>query len=143
LENSSAFRLDYPFEKWFLATADDVRSSFALEVSATEFECQGLELDWVGVCWGGDLVPSENGGGWEYRKFRGTKWQKCRSIAEQDYIRNRYRVLLTRARMGMVIWVPSGSSTDSTRDPKRFNRIFDHLKTAGLQELESEEVSFQ
>ena len=61
LENSTNFRMGYSFEKWFLAPPDDVRSSFALEVSASEFECQGLELDWVGVCWGGDLTPSADG----------------------------------------------------------------------------------
>lgn len=140
LENSSAFRLDYPFEKWFLAGSEDVRSSFALEVSATEFECQGLELDWVGVCWGGDLIPSENGDGWEYRRFRGSNWQRCRSVEEQAYIRNRYRVLLTRARSGMVIWVPEGDKSDLTRDPDRFDRIFQHIRTAGVPEMNPDEV---
>lgn len=135
LENSTDFRMGYSFEKWFLAPPDDVRSSFALEVSASEFECQGLELDWVGVCWGGDLTPSADGTRWDYRKFRGTVWQNCRCEIEQAYIRNRYRVLLTRARAGIVIWVPPGSPTDPTRDPARFNRVYELLKSAGVPDL--------
>lgn len=140
LENSTDFRMGYSFEKWFLAPADDVRSSFALEVSASEFECQGLELDWVGVCWGGDLTPHADGLAWDYRKFRGASWQNCRSEIEQSYIRNRYRVLLTRARAGMVIWVPPGSLTDETRDPARFDRVYELLKNAGVPDLATTEV---
>ncbi|MBI1325618.1 DUF2075 domain-containing protein [bacterium] len=135
LENSTDFRMGYAFEKWFLAPPDDVRSSFMLEVSASEFECQGLELDWVGVCWGGDLTPCENNIGWNYRKFKGSKWQNSHKVIERDYIRNRYRVLLTRARYGMVIWVPPGSDKDPTRDPARFDRLFDYLRNCGVEEL--------
>lgn len=135
LENSTDFRMGYPFEKWFLAPAEDVRSSYSLEVSASEFECQGLELDWVGMCWGGDLTFDDRTGGWDFRKFRGSKWQNCRSEVEKNYIVNRYRVLLTRARSGMVVWVPPGSKSDSTRDPARFDRIYTHLKKAGMTDL--------
>lgn len=127
--------MGFAFEKWFLASPNDVRSSFMLEVSASEFECQGLELDWVGVCWGGDLTPNELKLNWEYRKFKGTKWQNCRQVIENAYIRNRYRVLLTRARSGKVIWVPPGSGEDPTRDPARFDRLFDYLRCCGVQEL--------
>lgn len=140
LENSTGFRSGFSYENWFLASPDDVRSSFMLEVPATEFECQGLELDWVGVCWGGDLTPNADCSHWEHRKFRGANWQNCRSIIEQAYIRNRYRVLLTRARAGMVIWVPQGSPTDVTRDPGRFNRVYDLLKNAGVPDLKTMEV---
>lgn len=140
LENSTDFRMGYSFEKWFLAPPEDVRSSFALEVSASEFECQGLELDWVGVCWGGDLTPEVSGKDWDYRKFRGAVWQNCRSEVEQAYIRNRYRVLLTRSRSGMVIWVPPGSPTDPTRDPARFDRVYQLLKNAGVPDLATMEV---
>lgn len=136
LESSSAFRIGYPFDKWFLAPPDDVRSSFALEVAASEFECQGLELDWVGMCWGGDLTPGEDSLGWEYRKFRGAGWQTVRQDVERAYVRNRYRVLLTRARRGMVIWVPIGSDDDPTRDPRRFDRVHDALLAAGLPSME-------
>ncbi len=137
LERSSAFRLDYSFEKWFLMPPTDVRSSHALEVAASEFECQGLELDWVGLCWGGDLTPS-NPGGWEYRKFRGSVWQQVRGDAERTYVRNRYRVLLTRARLGMVIWIPPGNANDPTLDPTRFDRTARLLQQAGVPELQQE-----
>ncbi|MGI9250575.1 MAG: DUF2075 domain-containing protein [Pseudohongiellaceae bacterium] len=135
LENSGSFLRGYAFEKWFLSPPEDVRSSFALEVPASEFECQGLELDWVGVCWGGDLTPDDNGSQWDYRKFRGSSWQNCRTDVEQAYTRNRYRVLLTRARSGMIIWVPPGSLNDHTRDPERFNRVYELLINAGVPAL--------
>lgn len=135
IESSSAFRLDYPFEKWFLAPPSDVRSSFALEVAASEFECQGLELDWVGLCWGGDLTPAVDGATWDYRKFRGARWQRVHGDHERAYVRNRYRVLLTRARLGMVIWVPMGDPGDPTRDPDRFDRVYAFLKAAGVPDL--------
>ena len=136
LERSSSFRLNYPFEKWFLEPPTDVRSSFSLEIAASEFECQGLELDWVGVCWGGDLTPAEDHSGWDYRKFRGARWQYVRKDHEQAYACNRYRVLLTRARNGLVIWVPKGDSNDPTRDPERFDRVFAALRLAGVPLLE-------
>jgi hypothetical protein len=137
LERSSAFRMDYSFEKWFLMPPEDVRSSHALEVAASEFECQGLELDWVGLCWGGDLTPT-NLDGWEYRKFRGSVWQKVRSDLERTYVRNRYRVLLTRARLRMVIWIPPGNTVDLTLDPTRFDRTARLLGQAGVPELQQE-----
>jgi hypothetical protein len=137
LERSSAFRLDYSFEKWFLMQPADVRSSHALEVAASEFECQGLELDWVGLCWGSDLTPS-NTGSWEYRKFRGSAWQQVRGDSERTYVRNRYRVLLTRARLGMVIWIPEGKAGDSTLDPVRLDRVRSLLEAAGVPELRQE-----
>lgn len=136
LERSSAFRMGYPFDKWFLAPPTDILSSFALEVAASEFECQGLEVDWVGMCWGGDLTPHDDSRGWEYRKFRGAGWKKVRHDVECAYVRNRYRVLLTRARRGMVIWVPIGSKDDPTRDPDRLDRVFSALLAAGLPLLE-------
>jgi len=137
LERSSAFRLDYSFEKWFLMQPADVRSSHALEVAASEFECQGLELDWVGLCWGSDLTPS-NPGGWEYRKFRGSAWHQVRGESERTYVRNRYRVLLTRARLGMVIWIPPGKAGDPTLDPVRFDRVRSLLEAVGVPELRQE-----
>lgn len=134
LERSSAFRLGFSFEKWFLMPSDDCRSSHALEVAASEFECQGLELDWVGLCWGGDFTLSEEGA-WDYRKFRGSSWQRVRDDVEKAYIRNRYRVLLTRARAGMVIWVPPGKKGDDTLDPARFDRVHRLLLAAGVPDL--------
>jgi hypothetical protein len=135
IEGSSAFRRDYPFEYWFLGSPEDCRSSFTLEVAASEFECQGLELDWVGVGWGGDLTPNETASDWDYRKFRGSGWQNVRQKGERSYVRNRYRVLLTRARKGMVIWVPAGEASDPTRDPVRFDRLYKGLRKAGVADL--------
>ena len=134
LERSSGFRLGFGFEKWFLMPPSDCRSSHALEVAASEFECQGLELDWVGLCWGGDLTltPQRT---WDYRKFRGSAWNRVKSDLEQAYVRNRYRVLLTRARAGMVIWVPPGDANDKTLDPSRFDSVHELLSAAGVPEL--------
>lgn len=137
IECSSAFRINYPFDKWYLKPATDVRSSHVLEVAASEFECQGLELDWVGLCWGGDLTPSERGD-WSYRKFRGTAWNQVHSDAERIYVRNRYRVLLTRARLGIVIWIPPGNAEDPTLDPAKFDRVRQLLEAAGVPELRPE-----
>jgi hypothetical protein len=135
LERSSAFRLGFSFEKWFLMPPTDSRSSHTLEVAASEFECQGLELDWVGLCWGGDLTLARDGT-WDYRKFRGSVWNQVRGEIEQAYLRNRYRVLLTRARAGMVIWIPPGKSDDKTLDPSRFDRVHQLLRAAGAPELQ-------
>ena len=138
LERSSGFRLGYSFGHWFLAPPDDKRSSFSLEVAASEFECQGLELDWVGLCWGGDLSPQADDKAWECRRFRGSQWQAVRQEIEQAYIRNRYRVLLTRARKGMVIWVPWGDPDDPSRDPMRFEGIYRALRRAGVPDIETD-----
>lgn len=135
LERSSGFRLGFSFEKWFLMPPTDSRSSHALEVAASEFECQGLELDWVGLCWGGDLTVNQHGI-WDYRKFRGSVWNQVRGEVEQAYVRNRYRVLLTRARAGMVIWIPPGKADDKTLDTARFDRVHEFLRAAGVPELQ-------
>lgn len=102
--------------------ATDTHTSHALEVAVSEFECQGLELDWVGLCWGGDFTLSDSKC-WEYRKSRGGGWGQVRNDIERTYVRNRYRVLLTRARLGMVIWIPPGTADDPTLDPSRFVRV--------------------
>jgi len=94
-----------------------VLASNQLEVAATEFECQGLELDWTVVCWGGDLLRDEQRHQWRHRRFRGARWQFERSAVRQQLISNKYRVLLTRARRGMAIWVPRGDAKDLTRLP--------------------------
>ncbi len=119
--------------KWFLDGKDDVRSSYYLEDVATEFHVQGLELDWTCVSWDGDF--SYTGKGWRHLSFRGSKWQRIKSESRQNYLKNAYRVLLTRARQGMVIFVPPGSSTDSTRYPSYYDPTYDYLKSIGLPEL--------
>jgi hypothetical protein len=132
LEVSTGFRRRYPFDQWFLGSTGDVRRSDQLEVAATEFECQGLELDWVGVCWGDDLCIATSGDRWGYRQFRGSRWQSIHVEASQRYLLNKYRVLLTRAREGMIIWVPSGEPNDPTRQPAPLDRTAAFLEAAGV-----------
>ncbi|MBX3731222.1 MAG: DUF2075 domain-containing protein [Verrucomicrobiae bacterium] len=137
LELSSGFRQGNRdlYVHWFLNHPPDVRSSNQLEVAASEFECQGLELDWVGVCWGGDLSLDPAVSGWEFRHFAGSKWQDVVSPVDRAYLLNTYRVLLTRAREGSIVWIPHGDADDRTRDAPRFDRIADHLRTCGLCEV--------
>lgn len=118
---------------WFLNPRDDVRSSYYLELPATEFSIQGLELDWVGVCWDLDLRRSNSD--WDFKAFKGTKWQSIKSEDKKVYLLNKYRVLLTRAREGMVIWVPQGDENDYTRPPKEYDKIFNYLKSCGIPEI--------
>lgn len=112
---------------------EDVRSSYALEQVATEFDIQGLELDWVGVAWDADLRLQN--GEWDYRDFSGTTWQAVNSDERKMYLKNAYRVLLTRARQGMVIFVPHGDPLDKTRLPEFYDGTFAYLKRIGLQEI--------
>ena len=115
---------------WFLNDADDVRSSYYLEDVATEFQIQGLEIDWACVTWDGDL--RRNATGWSYHDFRGTKWNYVRSESHQRYMLNAYRVLLTRARQGMIVFVPTGDRSDHTRLPEYYDASFDYLRGLGL-----------
>jgi DUF2075 family protein len=110
---------------WFLDDKDDVRSSYYLEDVATEFHVQGLELDWACVAWDGDFRFSH--AEWHYKSFRGNKWQNVKSMERRNYLKNAYRVLLTRARQGMVIVVPEGDVEDLTRKPDFYNDTFDYL----------------
>lgn len=119
---------------WFLNGKNDVRSSFHLEETATEFDIQGLELDWTIVCWDADL-RFENGD-FKHLKFVGTKWQNIKSADNILYLKNAYRVLLTRARQGFVIFVPTGDKTDMTAKPEYYDGIYRYLKSVGIKELE-------
>lgn len=118
---------------WFLDDKSDTRSSFYLEDAATEFQVQGLELDWACVTWDGDL--RFDGTGWRFHDFRGKRWQTIRNEANQRYVRNAYRVLLTRARQGMVIFVPQGSAGDPTRAPEIYDATYRYLADIGLPVL--------
>jgi hypothetical protein len=135
LELSTEFRRGYPFEEWFLTDPTDFRSSYHLEVAATEFECQGLELDWVGLCWGDDFSWNPDEKTWQYRRLAGRSWQHVRNEVTRRYVLNKYRVLLTRAREGMIIWVPPGHPSDPTRDPNTMNATADFLLSAGVPNL--------
>lgn len=137
LEPSSSFHVEYPWEHWYLAEATDVRSSYRCEVFATEFEIQGLELDWIGICWGGDFVWNDLQG-WQLRALRHgpqSKWSPIRSGEKRIYRRNAYRVLLTRARQGMVIFVPKGNDNDPTSLPAEFEATAQYLVRCGVTSL--------
>ncbi len=120
---------------WFLDRwPEDVRASDALEVLGTEFSVQGLELDHVGLCWGGDLVRGPHG--WQPRAFVGTKWQRVADPERHSNRLNTYRVLLTRARYRTVIWVPRGDVGDRTRSPEEFDAVAAFLVKCGVTGLE-------
>ena len=121
---------------WFLRHWPDVRASDALEVPATQFACQGLELDHVGLCWGNDLIRRDRSAQWIVRAFAGTRWQEPRGEAAIAYQINTYRVLLTRARYETVIWVPAGDPSDATRLPAEFDAIAHFLIECGASLLE-------
>ena len=116
---------------WFLNEKEDVRSSFFLEEVATEFDIQGLELDWTCVAWGADYRYIN--GSWNYHGFSGTKWHNMEDQNNKLYLKNAYRVLLTRARQGFVIFVPEGDERDQTRKPEFYNGTFEMLKSIGLE----------
>ena len=115
---------------WFLNGSDDTRSSYYLEDPATEFQVQGLELDWVCVTWDADFRFAKVG--WSHNAFRGSKWTSMHSLDRQQYLKNAYRVLLTRARQGMVIFVPEGAPGDPTRAAKFYDTTFDYLSEIGI-----------
>ena len=115
---------------WFLNGPNDTRSSYYLEDCATEFQVQGLELDWACVTWDGDLRYC--GSKWTFHDFRGDRWQNVKNADNQIYLRNAYRVLLTRARQGMIIFVPPGESTDPTRSPAYYDCTFNYLSELGV-----------
>jgi hypothetical protein len=115
---------------WFLHGKEDVRSSYYLEDVATEFQVQGLELDWACVTWDADFRYSTKG--WEHWSFRGYRWIHLNTKERQNYLKNAYRVLLTRARQGMVIVVPQGDLEDPTRDPATYDPTFEYLKDVGF-----------
>lgn len=118
---------------WFLNSKTDIRSSYYLEDVATEFDIQGLELDWICVAWDADLRISNNI--WELKNFRGTSWQEVNDSASRLYLKNAYRVLLTRARQGIVIFVPKGDIEDNTRLPDYYDSTYEYFKKIGLEEL--------
>lgn len=118
---------------WFLAGKDDTRSSYYLEDVATEFQVQGLELDWTCVVWDGDLRRTRDT--WTHHRFKGAKWERVKQDERQSYLLNAYRVLLTRARQGTVIVVPQGDEADPTRAPAFYDPVYDYLRMVGVAEL--------
>ena len=127
------------FVHWFLEDDSDIRSSNALEDTLTEFEVQGLEIDWSCVAWDADLRLNKNENLWQhYQLSSGTKWQNIHKPQNREYQINAYRVLLTRARQGMVIVVPygdNGNPPDETRKPEWYDGIYNYLKEIGIEEI--------
>lgn len=125
--------------KWFLNPENDIRSSYYLEVAATEYKIQGLELDWVGLCWDLDFSISNNK--WTYNRFDVTRnrWATFKNDDKGDikkqYLKNKYRVLLTRSREGFIIWIPAGDPADTTRKPVRYDALATFLKSCGVREV--------
>jgi len=118
---------------YFLNDRADVRSSYYLEDAATEFQVQGLELDWTCVTWDADF--RFNGSGWNCHDFRGSRWQNIKDPDNRTFVKNAYRVLLTRARQGMVVFVPPGNDDDPTRPPAFYDATYDYLRAVGIPEL--------
>jgi hypothetical protein len=115
---------------WFLNGKEDPRSSYYLEDVATEFQVQGLEVDWACVTWDADFRSTDSG--WSYHDFRGDRWQNTKVTERQHYVRSTYRVLLTRARQGMAIFVPEGDPSDHTRNPSYYDATFAYLCELGI-----------
>ena len=118
---------------WFLNQKSDVRSSYILEQCATEFDIQGLELDWTILGWDADL--RHNGTEWEYYSFTGSNWNKIGKEERIKYLLNSYRVLLTRARQGLIIYIPVGDPTDETSIPKFYDYTYNYLKDLGIKDI--------
>jgi DUF2075 family protein len=121
-------KVDAPL--WFLNDQFDVRSSFYLEEVATEFDVQGLELDWIGVCWDADFRYSKNQ--FENFKFSGTRWQSVRQEKAKLYLKNAYRVLMTRARQGLIVYISPGDQQDPTRLPAFYDETVEYLTRCGI-----------
>jgi hypothetical protein len=119
-------------EKWFLNPKNDIRSSYFLEETATEFDIQGLELDWTIVCWDANLRYNQN---FEYYNFTGDSWKNINKEEIRVYLKNAYRVLLTRARQGFIIFVPQGDSEDETMQTKFYDGVYNYLKNIGIEEI--------
>lgn len=119
--------------QWFLNDRHDTRSSYYLEDAATEFQVQGLELDWVCVTWDADL--RRHADSWRYQSFRGDAWTTIHKEDRKRYLLNAYRVLLTRARQGMIVFVPPGDPSDPTRAPSFYDDTYQYLTELGLADV--------
>jgi Schlafen group 3, DNA/RNA helicase domain len=119
--------------QWFLNDRHDTRSSYYLEDAATEFQVQGLELDWVCVTWDADL--RRHADSWRYQSFRGDAWTTIHKEDRKRYLLNAYRVLLTRARQGMIVFVPPGDPSDPTRAPSFYDDTYQYLMGLGVADV--------
>jgi len=133
--DTKVLRQERAWADWFLWEPGDIRSSNQLEVAATNFDCQGLEIDWAGVCWGNDLVFDPQLHQWRISQFRGSNWQRANEERSR-FTLNGYRVLLTRARRGQVIWVPQPDGSDPTLNPADFDQIAALLNSVGVPSID-------
>ena len=120
---------------WFLNPITDIRSSLFLEDVATEFDIQGLELDWTCLVWDGDFRYDPDHNCWQHFNFRSDRWQNINIAEGRAYQLNAYRVLLTRARQGMVICIPEGNPEDATRLPEFYDPTYEYFKKLGLKRI--------
>jgi Schlafen group 3, DNA/RNA helicase domain len=120
---------------WYLADREDVRSSYVLEVTASEYTSQGLEIDLGVLCWGGDLIWNGTDETWQPRRFHGSKWQRVLATERQRHALNSYRVLLSRCREALVIWVPPGIPRDRTNKAEDMDAVAEVLRGAGVEDL--------
>ena len=118
---------------WFLNRKEHVNSSCFLEVPASEFKVQGLEVDYALLAWDGDFRYVK--GKFAYYRFRGSCWSCVHQEHRKKYLKNAYRVLLTRARQGLVIFVPEGDMDDETRRPEYYDGTYEYLKSLGVREI--------
>lgn len=136
VDSENSLRSDSDSNKisnWFLSNKNDVRSSYYLEIAATEFVIQGLEIDWACISWDANFYFNLNS--WKCQKFLGNKWQNINKDTEKRYLKNAYRVLLTRARQGMIIFIPRGSDYDKTRPHEFYDNTYNYLKELGIKEI--------
>tara|TARA_B100000780_G_scaffold273270_1_gene236595 strand:+ start:1298 stop:3262 length:1965 start_codon:yes stop_codon:yes gene_type:complete len=117
---------------WFLNPKEDIRSSYFLEEIATEFDIQGLEIDWACLAWGANFHIENKK--WCFQNFKGSKWQNINQEISKEYLKNTYRVLLTRSRQGMIIFIPNGSEIDHTRPESFYNGTWNYFKEIGIEE---------
>ena len=120
-------------EKWFLNDNDDIKSSYCMEEVATEFDIQGLEIDWAIIAWDADYRYED--GQFKYYQPRGSRWNRINKEIDKRYLKNAYRVLLTRAREGFIIYVPKGDNSDSTRLCKFYVDLWSYFKQIGIEEV--------
>ena len=120
-------------EKWFLGERDDIKSSYFMEEAASEFDIQGLEIDYAVVGWDADYRYIN--GEFECFKPSGSRWLTINQEYKKRYLKNAYRVLLTRAREGFVIFFPRGDASDTTRQPEFYDALWQYLTDIGVEEL--------
>ncbi len=129
----SGFKSDVDPPKWFLRFTDDVRSSSSMEIVASEFDVQGLELDYVCVAWDANFRYDDNL--WSYHNFSGNTWKKMKNEQDIKYLKNAYRVLLTRARKGMIIFIPEGDIRDKSRKSEYYDGVYNYFIEIGMKEV--------